>query len=341
MKALVMRLSSIGDVVHTLPVLAALRAHGWDVDWMVEPRALPLLDGHPGIHRVIRVPKAGALRPRMMRAVIHELRGEAYDVALDLQGLWKSAVWARLSGAQRVVGYAAPWRREPMSSWLIPEQFSLPSGIVHVIDLNLALLRTLDIEAIGWREFPLPNTDAQKQLVEKKLAELGLGPFAILNPGGGWPSKLWATDRFGLVARALKERGLASIVTWGPGEERMAKDVVAASGGAAVLAFPTDLLEYVELARRAQVVVAADTGPLQLACAIGTAVVGIYGPTDPARNGPFQPDDIVVRRTPLCAPCHRRRCPLHVGVMKAIQPEEVVRAIETRLSGAMRGRGRV
>jgi ADP-heptose:LPS heptosyltransferase len=260
---------------------------------------------------------------------------------VDFQGLWKSAAWARLSGAIRVVGYNASWRREPASSWLIPEQYSLPSGIIHVIDKNLALLRTLDIDAVGLREFPLPPTQIQVKRVESGLAELGIGPFAILNPGGGWSSKLWPAERYGLVARMLKERGLASLVTWGPGEERMANDVVAASGGTATKAFPTDLLEFVELARRAQVIVAADTGPLQLACAVGAAVVGIFGPTDPDRNGPFFRDDVVVRRTPLCAPCYRRHCRLHEGVMKAIQPDEVVRAIERRLSGAMRVRTRV
>jgi heptosyltransferase-1 len=340
-RALVVRLSSIGDVVHTLPALAALHNSGWEIDWIVEPKSAPLLDGHPALQRTIHLPKVSMLRPRFVRALLRDLHSESYDVALDMQGLWKSAVWARFSGAQRVVGYAPTWRREPMSAWLVPEQFSQPGGIAHVIDLNLALLRTLNIEAVGLREFPLPTTDAQAQRVEQSLAELGLGPFAILNPGGGWPSKLWPADRYGLVARALKDRGLISIVTWGPGEERLASDVVEASGGAAVRAFPTDLLEYIELARRAQIVIAADTGPLHLAGAVGTAVVGIYGPTDPARNGPFHTDDVVVRRTPLCAPCHRRRCPLHEGVMKAIQPEEVVHAVETRLTGAMRGKTRV
>ncbi|MBN2371212.1 MAG: glycosyltransferase family 9 protein [Vicinamibacteria bacterium] len=341
MKALVVRLSSIGDVVHTLPALAALRAHGWEVEWIVEPAATPIVEGHPRIDRTIPVPRVSALRLRAVRTLVRMLRSEAFDVAVDFQGLWKSAAWARLSGAARVVGYNASWRREPASSWLITEQFSLPSGIVHVIDKNLALLRTLDIEAVGLREFPLPPTQVQAKRVEKGLAELGIGPFAILNPGGGWSSKLWPAERYGIVARMLKERGLDSLVTWGPGEERMANDVVAASGATAIKAFPTDLLDLVELARRAQVVVAADTGPLQIACAVEAAVVGIFGPTDPDRNGPFFRDDVIVRRTPLCAPCYRRHCSLHEGVMKAIQPDEVMRAIERRLSGAMRGRTRV
>jgi ADP-heptose:LPS heptosyltransferase len=127
------------------------------------------------------------------------------------------------------------------------------------------------------------------------------------------------------------ERGFRSLVTWGPGEERLAERVVAASRDAATRCFPTTLVEYVAIARRARLVVGADTGPLHLACAVGTPVVGIYGPTDPARNGPFSAQDVVVRRTPLCSPCHRKRCAIHDGVMGAITAAEVLRAIDRRL----------
>jgi ADP-heptose:LPS heptosyltransferase len=120
-------------------------------------------------------------------------------------------------------------------------------------------------------------------------------------------------------------------VTWGPGEERLADRVVAASEGAARRSFPTTLLEFVELARGARLVVAADTGPLHLACAAGAPVVGIFGPTDPARNGPWSAADVTVRRRPLCSPCHRHRCAVHEGVMHAIPPEEVLKAIDRRL----------
>jgi heptosyltransferase I len=113
---------------------------------------------------------------------------------------------------------------------------------------------------------------------------------------------------------------------------------VAASGGTARRCFPTSLLDYVELARRARVVIAADTGPLQLACAVGAPVVALFGPTDPARNGPFSDDDIIVRRAPLCAPCHKRRCRIHADVMKAIHPDEVMRAVDRRLALARQGR---
>ena len=231
-----------------------------------------------------------------------------------------------------MIGYAARWRREWPSALLLGERVPLPAEAVHVIDKNLALLRALGIEALGLREFPLPAAADSVPRVEAGLAALGLREFAVLNPGGGWASKLWPAESFGALARGLRERGLASIVTWGPGEEALADRVVAASEGAAARSFPTSLLDYVELARRARVVVAADTGTLHLACAVRTPVVALFGPTDPARNGPFDDADVVLRRVPPCAPCHRRVCPRHDGVMKGIAAPEVLEAVERRLA---------
>ena len=329
---LLVRLSAIGDVVHTLPVAAALHARGWRATWLVEPAARPLLEGNPAVARVVVAPPARASWPGPMRATVRELRGARPDVALDLQGLWKSAAWARLSGARRVIGFGPRWRREPLSVLLVREQVALGAEAVHVVDKNLALLSALGLDARGLREFPLPPSETESMRVATALEHEGLGEFAVLNPGGGWVSKLWPAESFGRVAQGLQERGLAAVVTWGPGEEKLAESVVAASEGAARCSFPTTLLEFAELARRARVVVAADTGPLHLACAVRAPVVGIFGPTDPARNGPWGPGDLAVRRRPLCAPCHRHRCALHEGVMAAIAPAEVLKAIDRRLA---------
>lgn len=326
-----MRLSSIGDVVHTLPVLAALHRHGWESSWLVEPPARPLLEGNPMVACAFAAPAARGFALAPARRTLGAVRAARFDVALDLQGLWKSAAWARFSGAPRVVGYARPWRREGASSLLLSERaFGAPEA-VHVIDKNLALLRSLGIDAVGTREFPLPAAAAEASRVEQILGERGLSTFAILNPGGGWQSKLWPAERYGELARTLRERGLPSVVTWGPGEEGLAERVVAASAGAAQRCFATTLLEYVALARRARLVVAADTGPIHLAAAVGTPVVALFGPTDPARNGPFAATDEVVRQVPPCAPCHRRRCPRHEGVMNGIEVGVVAEAIERRL----------
>jgi heptosyltransferase I len=333
-EVLVVRLSAIGDVVHTLPVAAALQSKGWRTTWLVEPAARPLVEGNPAVAQVVAAPPVRAWSLGVVRGALSALRGARRDVALDLQGLWKSAAWARLSGASRVVGFAPRWRREPLSAVLVREQAELGSDAVHVIDKNLALLRVLGLDAHGLREFPLPPAEAAATRVAEALRDEGLPEFVVLNPGGGWASKIWPAESFGRVARGLRDRGLAALVTWGPGEEKLADRVVAASDGAARRAFPTTLLELIELTRRARLMVAADTGPLHLACAVRTPVVGIFGPTDPARNGPWSPRDVTVRRVPLCAPCHRRRCALHEGVMEAIPPEEVLEAIDRRLGAA-------
>jgi heptosyltransferase-1 len=332
-RALLVRLSSIGDVVHTLPALAALHRHGWEADWLVEPPSRVLLDRNPLLARVLSAPSRRAFGWGKALATVRALRSRRYDAALDFQGLWKSAAWARTSGARRVIGWERGSRREPSSLLLIGEPVPRAGG-GHVIDKNLALLRPLGIEAVGLREFPLPLSTEAVARVDAGLAALGGGEIAVLNPGGGWASKLWTAERHGELAKSLRALGLLPLVSWGPGEEALADRVVAASGGAARRSFPTTLLDYVEIARRARLVVAADTGPLHLACAVGAPVVALFGPTDPARNGPFAAEDVVIRRMPPCAPCYSRSCLRHAGVMDGIAVAEVLAAAERRLARA-------
>jgi heptosyltransferase-1 len=338
-KALLVRLSSIGDVVHTLPALAALHRHGWEAGWLVEAPSRALLDENPLLARVVVAPSRRTFGLREALAAARDLRGRRYDAALDFQGLWKSAAWARLSGARRVVGWARTARREPASALLVGERVARRGG-GHVIDKNLALLRPLGIEEAGLREFPLPLSAESVARVDAGLRDLGGGALAVLNPGGGWASKLWPAERFGELGKGLRGLGLLPLVSWGPGEEALAERVVAASDGAAVRCFPTTLLDYVEIARRARLVVAADTGPLHLACAVGAPVVALFGPTDPARNGPFAREDVVVRRLPPCAPCYSRTCLRHAGAMAAIGAAEVLAAAERRLAAAREGASR-
>lgn len=336
MRALIVRLSAIGDVVHTLPALSALRGHGWEVGWAVEPAARLLLEGHPLLDHVVPIPGARGFRPGPARTAAAALRARGYDAALDFQGLWKSALWARVSGARRVIGWSRRWRREPLSAVLAGEHVELPPAAVHVIDENLALLRPLGIEAMGSRDFALPRPPADVEAVDRGLAGTGVAAddLVILNPGGGWPEKLWPAESFGALARGLRERGLRALVSWGPGEEPLADRIAAASGGAAVRCFPTTLGSFVELARRARLVVAADTGPLHLACAVGTPVVALFGPTDPARNGPFAPEDVVLRTPSPGGAGDRFRVPS--ADMREIAVDQVLDAALRRL-GRQRG----
>ncbi len=335
MRALVVRLSSIGDVVHTLPALAALHRHGWEAGWVVEPPARVLLDDNPLVADVLKAPSAKAFSWRAAFMTLRRARALRFDAALDFQGLWKSAAWARLSGARQVVGWERRARREPGSALLLTRAVPRARG-GHVIDKNLALLRGLGIDAVGTREFPLPFAAESVARVDAGLRENGESGLVLLNPGGGWASKLWPADRFGSLAQTLRRQALRCLVTYGPGEEALADQVVAASAGAAQRSFPTTLLDYVELARRARLVVGADTGPLHLACAVGTPVVALFGPTDPARNGPFAADDVVVRRAPACFPCYSRSCLRHAGVMAEIPVAEVKEAATRRLALAAR-----
>ena len=335
MKALVVRLSSIGDVVHTLPALAALHRQGWEAGWVVEPPARVLLAENPLVTQVLAAPPARAFSWLTALATLRQARAARFDAALDFQGLWKSAAWARLSGARQVVGWERNARREPGSALLLTRTVARTRG-GHVIDKNLALLRGLGMEAVGSREFPLPFAAESVARVDAGLRGQGESALVLLNPGGGWASKRWPPDRFSALAQALRRQALHCLVTYGPGEEALAEQVVAASAGAAQRSFPTTLLDYVELCRRARLVIAADTGPLHLACAVGTPVVALFGPTDPARNGPFAADDLVVRRAPACFPCYSRGCQRHSGVMAEITVAEVVEAATRRLALAAR-----
>ncbi len=339
MRILLVRLSSIGDVVHTLPAFAALRREGHALGWIVEAAARELLLGQDGLEELIGLPKAGAVSFGAVVAARRALRAARYDSALDFQGLWKSALWARLSGARDVVGFERRARKEPASRLLLRRTVRLPREAVHVIDKNLSLLRAVGIEAVGSREFPLPLSSELTETVAARLKDLGLAPrsFAILNPGGGWDSKRWPAERFGELGRRLGDRGITPIVTFGPGDEALAGRAVAASEGVARRSFPTTLREFAALAREAAVVIAADTGPLQIACAVRTPVVALFGPTDPARNGPFDAADVVVAAPrPACFPCYRRNCRTHAGVMEAIGVDDVVSAVDTRLVRARR-----
>jgi ADP-heptose:LPS heptosyltransferase len=181
-KALVVRLSAIGDVVHTLPAASALRAHGWEVGWAVEPAARPLLEAHPLVAHLTPIPPARRFRLGPARASAATLRGHGYDVALDFQGLWKSAAWARLSGARRVVGWARRWRREPLSEVLIRERLELPAGATHVIDENLALLRPLGIDA---------TTPSAIATSRSRASRPRPTPWTAASRRWAWPGRMW------------------------------------------------------------------------------------------------------------------------------------------------------
>jgi heptosyltransferase-1 len=335
---LIVRLGALGDIVHAIPVAAALRRSfpSAKIDWLVSARHREILDLVPVIDRRLVFHDAAFV------SAIRELRSARYDVALDLQGLIKSAALARSSGAPRVVGFSSRYARERLARLFYSDAYDPGRGGIydpretrHVVEINLSLLETIGL-TVARPEFPIDhvNSDAARQ-----AAALTGGRYAILNPGAAWPNKRWPPARFAALARALRERrGIASVVLWGPGEEPLAQEIVAAAPGAAVLAPKTTIADLVALARGSALIVSGDTGPMHVAAALGVPVVGIFGPTRPSRNGPLAAADVTVTRDTTCQCHHLRRCTRDRMCLEDIEVDEVLRAVERRLSDVP-GRG--
>lgn len=293
-RILIIRLSAIGDVIHGLPVLCALRQAlpSAFLGWVVEGRAGDLLEGHPALDALVRVPRRWLKSPREVLQLRRRLRELEFDTTIDLQGLTKSGIAAWLSGASRRIGKAGADARE-LSRWLNNEL--VPCGGRHVIEHYLDLLRPLGIQSPTVR-FDLPERTDDARMADAFLQGEGLnrGRFALLNPGAGWPSKLWPAERYGQLARHLAARyGLPSVAVWGGDEERpLAEAIVAASGHHARLAPRTSMTELAALCRRAALFVGSDTGPMHLAAAVGTPTVSLHGPSRAEWCGAYGPQNI-------------------------------------------------
>jgi heptosyltransferase-1 len=347
MNILIVRLGALGDIVHTVPAAAALRAAfpGARIDWLVDARHREMVE------LVTAVDTAVVLQTPTLSGwvdVVRRLRSMRYDVALDFQGLLKSAVLARASGAPRVIGFSLWHLREktarPFYTSGVPDS---PSGglqpdleprtrdgeSIHVIHKNLHLLRAVGIADADIR-FPLA-APVSAALNRVRIAIGDATPFALINPGAAWPNKRWPPERFGEVATFLQEvRGIPSIVLWGPDEEPLARRVVEASAGTAHAAPPTTIGDLLALSRAAALMLSGDTGPLHIAAAAGTPIVALFGPTDPARNGPWSHDDVVVSRHHTCECHYDRRCHHSTWCVGTITVTEVTAAVQQRLTRA-------
>ena len=339
-RILIVRLSSMGDVIHALPAAAMLREafpHA-TLGWLIEERWAELLCA-------LSTPRAGASSPqRPLVNVIHavslkswrrsifsnhtweriaaglsDLRAHHYDLAVDLQGAARSAVLARWSGAPTIYGATQP--RENIASMWYSRRVT--SEHAHVVDQYADIARA----AIG-RPFPIPDAilpcdPIAEEAVEKRLRALDIGDTAILNPGAGWGAKQWPSERYGEVAQALARQGLRPIINFGPREEALAKVAEAASAGTAqALSFSVG--ELIALMRRARLFIGGDTGPMHLAAALHVPIVALFGPTDPERNGPYRAPSLVLRN-PASATSLSHRMEPDQGLL-AITIEEVVTA---------------
>ena len=327
---LIVRLGSLGDIIHAIPAAAAIRRAYPEatIDWLVDVRHRELLDLVPVITRSIAVQTGAA---GSVIEAVRELRRGGYDAAIDLQGLLKSAVLARLSGARRVIGFPAPLLRERVARVFYTE--TAGEAAAHVIDKNLSALKAVGIR-VPDVEFPLE--DRKPEIVSAARTSLGIGPrdpFAVINPGAAWRNKRWPPVYFAEVARALSTRhGLRSIVLWGPGEQQLANDVVSASDSTAAVSPPTKIADLVSLVKAAAVMISGDTGPMHVAGAVGTPLVGIFGPTDPARNGPWEEDDRSASRFDSCLCHYQRQCRIAGWCLLDISPREVMGLVDIRLA---------
>jgi len=305
-RILLIRTSALGDVVHCLPVLTALRRHLPDarIGWVVEGTMEPVLAGHPDLDELLIVRlRAWRKRPfspetqREVAAFRDALDRFAPDVTLDLMGNHKAGVLSALTLCDRRIGPAREARREPSSAFWISEPV-VPRG-THAVDRALSLLDALDIP-------PEPADFGGSKIFRQEPEGLPEPPFLLIHPGAGWASKRYPPERWGEVARRLREAtGLSTWVPVAPGEEGLAAGVEAAGGGA-VRTMPADLPILAALLRRARLVMGGDSGPTHLAHALGTPVLMLMGPTDPARHGPYGAPERALWKLLPCSFCYRR-----------------------------------
>jgi lipopolysaccharide heptosyltransferase I len=332
----VVRLGSMGDIVHALPAVASLRAAfpGVQIDWVVEERWKDLLDGNPDVSQVIAVDtqrwRRGLGRPQTwseLSGAVGGLRRQHYDVAVDFQGLLKSALVARLSGAPRRIGFEKSAAKESAAALFYTERVRPPEN-AHVVEMNLALARAAGVTAEVLR-FPLPARPEDDAAVEEQLrAHQVRGDFFVLSPGGGWGSKCWPVERYAQLHNALaRARGWRSFLNAGPGEEKLVEEFTAPARVTRPVHFPLTLGQLVSLVRRARVLVAGDTGPLHVAAAVGTPVVGLFGPTDPARNGPYGTRAAVIHHREQATITYKHEDAASPAML-AITVEEVLAAVD-------------
>jgi len=331
-RLLLVRLGSLGDVIHALPAASALRDAfpAARIDWLIEPKWRRLLEGNPDLTGIISLEKNSAAG---LVSTVRELRAAHYTCAIDFQGLYKSALPVLASGAPRRIGFASSYAREGFASVFYTDKIN-PRG-AHKVDHNLALAEAAGARASAPR-FPLTLRPEDEKQVTHELGRHNIGDFYVLNPGGGWRSKCWPPERYGELHHRLGvQHHWRDIISFGPGEESLAQELVSAAGTPAPVAVPLGLGPLMALLNRAKFVVSADTGPLHLASALGTPVVGLYGPTDPARNGPYGSQNqipSIVIRNPSKSETTYRRGASYSSPMLSISVDQVAEAVARLIS---------
>jgi heptosyltransferase-1 len=345
-RLLVVRTSAMGDIIHALPAVAALRESlpQISIGWVVEERWVELLcspsaslagprsANRPLADRIHTVNTKGWRRAliapdtwRQISGSVRDLRIPHYQVAVDFQGALRSALIARLSGAKKIYGFANP--RESAARIAYTERIT--ANGTHVVEQDLALSEALLGKRVGLPAARLPRDEAAEQECARYMVEHRIERFALLNPGAGWGAKQWPVERYGEVAKQLAENGLRCLINYGPSEQTLAEAAETSSEGHGK-AIQLSLTQLIAFTRGAALFIGGDTGPMHLAAALKVPVAALFGPTDPARNGPFGTSSIVLRNQ-LSPTSHKRRVQPDPGLL-AITVDEVVAAARQLLT---------
>jgi lipopolysaccharide heptosyltransferase I len=340
-KILILKFSALGDIVHTLPVAATLRKSLPDsnISWMVEERFQDILQGNPDIDKVIPLRTKvwrknwNAKSLREILDTITTLRQHKFDVVFDLQGLLKSGVIARLSGAPTRVGFHRKNCKEKFSTLFTNQKAPYMADGLHVVDMYLTLLQTSLSEFEETKIFPLQIPDEADKKIERffdQLPDLAARPVIAINPGAGFESKQWKLDRFAELAdHIVKELECNIILTWGPGEKFKAQQISALMQQKNWIAPPTSILESIALYKRMALLVSCDSGPLHISAALGIPTVSIFGPTNPVRNGAYGINHTTVYKVLSCSFCWKKTCPLRTKeCMHQVTVDEVFQAVK-------------
>ncbi len=281
---LVVRLGSLGDIVHTFPAVSALRQTfpASQITWLTHPRWESLV-ASSGLASEIWATETRSLAS--IRGIIAQIRKEQFSAAIDYQGLWKSAALPLFGGVPRRIGFSSQTIRE----WGVPILYTdrVRCQTTHIAEQNGELSQRAGASGTV-APFTLQISAQDEAIVRQLLQDCGVDRYVLLSPGGGWRSKCWPPERFGQLAQHIRDSlNLRCVLNYGPGEDHLVEAIKAASGGAEPIAYSGTVEKLMALARNALCIVGGDTGPLHLAIALGTSSVSIYGPTDPQRNGPY------------------------------------------------------
>jgi len=332
-RILLIKPSSLGDIVHAMPTLAVLRERfpQAEVTWLVKRQWAPLVQVIAGVDRVCVVDQG------MMGWLgrVPELRAARFDLVVDLQGLFRSGAMARLTGCGRRVGFANAREGSPL---FYTKRVAVPSASMHAVDRYLLVAEALGAARPTEPTFDFMERPENREAVETMLARAGIAPssaWVAMNVSARWETKRWPPQHFAEAADRLAERyGVQVVLMGGPAErpeslavmERMRTKAVDLTGQTPVGWLPG-------LLRRASLLLTNDSGPMHIAAAVETPVVALFGPTDPIRTGPYGQGHVVLSYAVECRPCLRRECtrPVALECLTAVQPEEVVQAVMRRL----------